>query len=103
MLCLFVPIGLQRGVPNRLMLENNQTAQIDLNLIPDAESAVEEFEATGGHLTLLSSFGEDPLQGNLALVAQREAEFYGRYPDFSQFFHTVVNGDFFYSVKVSYF
>jgi len=34
------------------MLENNQTSQIDLSLIPDAESAVEEFEATGHFLVL---------------------------------------------------
>ena len=87
--------GMQRGVPNHLRLENNQTAQVDPSLIPDAESAVEEFEGTGGHLTVLSSFGEDPLQRNPNLVVQREAEFYGRYPDFSQFFYTAVNGDFF--------
>ena len=68
------------------MLENNQTSQIDPSLIPEAKSAVEEFEATWGYLTLFSSFGEDPLYRNPVLVAQREAEFYRYYPDFSQFF-----------------
>ena len=80
---------------NRLRLENNHTVQIDHTLIPDFESAVAEFEGTGGQLTVLSSFGEDPLQRNPNLVAQKEAEFYGRYPDFSQFFHNAVNGDYF--------
>ena len=87
--------GIHRGVPIRLKLENDQTSQIDPNLIPDAAVAVEEFEETGGHLTTFSSFGEDPLQRYPHLVAQREAEFYGCYPDFSQFFHTTANGDFF--------
>ena len=28
------------------------------------------------------------------LIAQRESEFHRRYPDFGNFFHTVVNGDY---------
>ena len=53
-----------------------------------------DFEENGGHLTIFSSFGEDPLQGNPYLVAQRETEFYRRYQDFRNFFYTVANGDF---------
>ena len=53
-----------------------------------------DFEENGGHLTIFSSFGEDPLQRNPYLVAQREMEFYRRYQDFRNFFYTVANGDF---------
>ena len=77
------------------MLNNNQAARIDSRLIPSVESAIQEFERNGGQLTVFSSFGEDPLQGNHILAAQREAEFYRRYPDFQEFFHTVANGDYF--------
>ena len=77
------------------MLNNNQATQIDLRLIPDAASATQEFESNGGQLTLFSAFGEDPLQANPTLVAQRESEFFNVYPDFQEFFHTVVNGDYF--------
>ena len=77
------------------MFNNNQAAQIDSRLIPQVESAVREFETNGGQLTVFSSFGEDPLQGSPTLAAQREAEFYRHHPDFQEFFHTVVNGDYF--------
>ena len=77
------------------MLNNNQAARIDLRLIPSVESAIQEFERNGGQLTVFSSFGEDLLQGNRTLTAQREAEFYRRFPNFHEFFHTVANSDYF--------
>ena len=76
------------------MAEDNCAEQIDPALLPDCESAVNDFESQGGQLTIYNSFGEDPLHSHPALVAQREAEFYRHYPNFSDFFHTVVNGDF---------
>jgi len=69
--------------------------KLTLCLLPDVQSAVHDFEESGEHLTMFNCFGEDPLQRNLSLVAQREAEFHRRYPDFGNFFHTVVNGDYF--------
>ena len=58
--------------------------------------AVVDFETRGGQLTLFSEFGEDPLLYNPSLIAQREAEFHLRFPDFANFFHTVVNGDYYF-------
>ena len=46
------------------MISNNHAVQIDSCLLPDVESAVQEFEENGGHLTIFNSFGEDPLQRN---------------------------------------
>ena len=77
------------------MLNNNQAVNIDPRLLPDEESAVRGFEANGGQLTVFSCFGEDPLQGSPSLLAQRETEFHRRFPDFTDFFHTVVNGDYY--------
>ena len=77
------------------MLNNNQATQIDLRLLPDAESATQGFESNGGQLTLFNAFGEDPLQANPTLVAQKETEFFNIYPNFQEFFHTVVNRDYF--------
>ena len=77
------------------MLGENQAVKIDSGLLPDVESAVYEFEANGGQLTVFSCFGEDPLQGSPSLAARREAEFHRRFPDFSEIFHAVVNGDYY--------
>lgn len=77
------------------MMENNQAIQVDSRLLPDPDSAVEEYEALGGHLTTFNCFGEDPLINSPALVARRKAEFLNCFPDFSKIFHNVVNGDFY--------
>jgi len=87
--------GSRQGVPNSILMNNNQAVEIDSALLPDAEEAVADFEANGGQLTLFSAFGIDPLQDNPSLVAQREAEFHHQFSDFSQFFHTVVNNDYY--------
>ena len=63
-------------------------------MIPEADVAVQQFQSAGGRLTIFNCFGEDPLQGYPALVAQREADFFSCHADFSRFFHTVVNGDY---------
>ena len=91
-ICIHFILG--RGVPCHTMISNNHAIQIDPRLLPDVESAVHDFEETGGQLTIFNSFGEDPLQRNPFLIAQRESEFHRRYPDFGNFFHTVVNGDY---------
>lgn len=76
-----------------LMQRNNQTVHIDPNQLPSPDAAVQMFEAQGRHLTHFSSFGQDPLMGHARLVAEREAKFHERYPDFAPFFYSVVNGD----------
>ena len=77
------------------MLNCSQAVKIDPTLLPDGETAVQEYESNGGQLTVFSSFGEDPLQGNPSLIAEREAEFYRRFTDFSDFFHNIANGDYY--------
>lgn len=76
------------------MKRNNQAVQLDPLLLPNPDVAVQQFESFGGHLTLFSPFGHDPLQNRQDLVGQREAEFQSRHPDFGVFFYTVVNGDY---------
>ena len=88
-----IHVGANRGVPNELM-RNNNAALIDPRLLPDRDDAVQRFESFGGHLTLFSPFGYDPLEDRPDLISQRETEFYRRYPDFGPFFYTVVNGDY---------
>lgn len=77
------------------MLNCSQAVKIDPTLLPDGETAVQEYESNGGQLTVFSSFGEDPLQGNPSSIAEREAEFYRRFTDFSGFFHNIANGDYY--------
>lgn len=89
-----------RGVPNQRMRRNNQAKQINrtviLNrtVIPDSVNAVDLFQSYGGHLTLFSDFGEDPLGDDAQKIPQREEQFKQHYVDFTQFFYTVVNGDY---------
>ena len=75
------------------MLLNNQTKRLDLHLLPAVEEAVELYESHGGHLTLLSEFGEDPLSSRNDLLQLREARFFECYPSFDEIFHGVVNND----------
>ncbi len=74
------------------MGSNNQAKPIDATLIAPSDEATAQFESHGGHLTVFSPFGEDPLRDNAQLLAQREAKFQERYPDFGPFFYTLVNG-----------
>lgn len=76
------------------MTKNNQTVTIDPLLVPDSQLALKQFQSHGGHITEFSSFGHDPLEGNLELFRQRESKFLERYSDFGPFFHKIVNGDY---------
>jgi len=51
------------------------------------------YESQGGHLTLLSEFGEDPLSSRNDLLQLREARFFEDYPRFDEIFYGVVNND----------
>lgn len=51
------------------------------------------FQTQGGHVTVFSPFGRDPLENYPDLIAEREAKFNEHYTDFAPFFYTVVNGD----------
>lgn len=85
--------GPRRGIPNVVMHRNNQTTQIDPSFLPEAEDALQLFEANGGHITVFSPFGEDPLASHPDLAEERESTFLEYFPDFGPFFHTVVNGN----------
>ncbi len=90
---LYLKLGPRHRIPNRAMRENNQAVQIDSRLLPESDAAVQQFHEMGGRLTAFSTFGHDPLQGNPALVAERERRFKGHYPDFNQFFYSTANGN----------
>ena len=75
------------------MDNNNKAKHIADSLVPQPSSAVQQFEGLGGHLTIFSGFGEDPLRNSSQLVTQREMEFTNRYPDFCLFFNRIVNFD----------
>ena len=67
------------------MTKNNQTVTIDPLLVPDSQLALQQFQSHGGHIMEFSSFGHDPLEGNLELF-RRESRFLERYSDFGPFF-----------------
>ena len=72
--------GGHRGVPNQLMYRNNQVMPLDPALVPEPEDAVQQFEAHGGHLTLFSAFGRDPLEDREDLIKARKEDFIENIP-----------------------
>ena len=52
---------------------------VDPSLVSDPEEAVQRFESHGGHLTLFSPFGQDPLKGRDDLMRTKDEEFYEKY------------------------
>ena len=77
-----------------IMQRNNQTVKINPSLVLEPETARQLFEAEGGQITTFSPFGHDPFQDYPQLNQEREVKFKQEYPDFSPFFHSVVNGDY---------
>jgi hypothetical protein len=89
------PIPGSRGrIPNRKMMENNQTGRIDPTSMPTPDVAVRLFESHGGQITHFTPFGKDPLESYPQLLEQRLSNFHSYYPEFGPFFYSVVNGDY---------
>lgn len=64
------------------MVKYNPTVAIDLLLAPDPQVALQQFQSD---VTEFSSFGYDPLEGNLELFTQWESKLLERYSDFVPF------------------
>ena len=63
-------------------------------MVPEPDDAVQQFEMHGGHLTLFSAFGRDPLEDREDLIKARKEDFCRKYPEFGCFFYMVVNNDY---------
>eukprot|EP00731_Ephydatia_muelleri_P015819 Em0009g243a len=64
-----------KGIPNERMA-NARTRRLPSEIIPDAHFATSQFVDMGGHLTLESHFGNDPLAGRNGLIAERNRQFH---------------------------
>ena len=89
-MCLYFYCNAGKGIPNVRMNQDNRTAKVSPHIIPSPDEAVASYHNLGGRLTLVSTFGEDPLPAPLRIV--REHEFLTTYPDFEVFFTSAVNG-----------
>lgn len=76
------------------MEQNNRAVAVNPSVLPEPVNAVRQMESQGSHLTNFSPFGRDPLEGHATLIQLRDDTFKARFPDFNNFFHTTVNGDF---------
>lgn len=83
---------LGRGIPNKIMMNNNCTSKVDPALLLTPEQAVKEYEDAGGSITLFSQFGVDPLLHYPTLIQQREMELLNHY-NLQSIFHNIVNGN----------
>ena len=66
-------LGPRRGVPNELIRSNDQAVRVEPQLVPEPRDAIQHFESLGGHLTLFSPFGEDPLKDRGDLISERQS------------------------------
>ena len=82
---------LDKGIPNVKMHQENRAANLSPGIIPSPEEAVASYQHCGGQLTLVSTFGEDPLSPSLDSICQQE--FARRHAAFHPVFHAAVNGD----------
>lgn len=71
------------------MRRNSRVQRITFNL-PAAMEAVSMYHRDGGRV---SSFGEDPLQGDINKCATRQQAFTEFCPSFQPVFHALVNSD----------
>jgi len=82
-----------RGIPNRLMLQDDRTKTLPSGSLPAPADAVQLFQNAGGNLTSHSSFGEDPLLDDADKQDIRKTAFSEKYPSFEPIFCTLVNGN----------
>ena len=80
--------GMQRGIPNKLMNEDNRARKIHPSLLLSVEEAVEQY---AGHLSEPCVFGTDPLELNYELKEIRQKSFCSKY-SFESLFCEVSNG-----------
>ena len=86
-------VGVNKDIPNVLMIRNNQAKPIDSGLIPITDEAIRMYQSLGGNLTLFGEFGKDPLMERQDLSRLREERFFERWPRFEDIFHAVVNNN----------
>ena len=58
-------LGECRGIPNVLMSNNNEVAQMNPLVIPSPDHALQPFQSYGGEITVFNAFGQDPLEQDL--------------------------------------
>ena len=75
------------------MANNYQAKGVPPSVVPSKNEAVTAFQAAGGHLTLFSTYGEDPLAADPQKYLMRTQAFESRYPDLSRIFSDLVNGE----------
>ena len=85
--------GVNKDIPNQLMLRNNQAKHVDSTLVPNTDDAVHMYQSLGGDLTLFSEFGRDPLVDRQDLLRLREERYFERWPSFEDIFQAVVNNN----------
>ena len=69
-----------KGIPNE-RVASARTRRLPFEIIPDdAHITTSQFVDVGGHLTLESHFGNDPLAGRDGIIAERNRQFHQQYP-----------------------
>ena len=75
------------------MRSNYNTSPVHEDIIPSPEQAVQQYHSLGGHLTILSHFGTDPLGDLDGQRLERDERLQANILDFPTIFYKLVNGN----------
>jgi hypothetical protein len=73
------------------MMNNYSAVSLQDSIIPTPETALEQYERTGGKLKHFGVFGVDPLENDPLLQANRSREFHKHFQSFNSIFNELVN------------
>ena len=74
------------------MHERNEIKRLEVSSIPLTDTAIQMYTCNGGHLTMESNFGLDPLKNDSEKYMLRCQSFQAVCPPFHAIFSEVVNG-----------
>ena len=85
--------GTSGGTPNILASSTCNVTSIQECNVPTTDQAISSFTNDGGHLTMESVFGQDPLDGYPLLQQLRARDFQSQYPSVEDIFKNILHSD----------
>lgn len=80
-----------KGKPRDLRANCNHASRVHPQVVPNTHDAAANYEAMEGQLTMVPSFGQDPLAGYPLHQRQRDESFHRQF-DAAHVFGNLVNG-----------
>ena len=85
--------GPSGGIPNVLAVSRSNLTTLPMHYVPTTDQAIRLFIDNGGHLTLQSLFGVDPLSDFPQMQLLRERDFQSQYPSTANIFQDILHSN----------